>query len=141
VAVGERVVVETDSVPDRRFLGRVVAISGSSDAQTRSFKVRIAVEGSTDKLRPQALAAFSLSLPALTGVTIPSSAVLLESEGACVYVAQGNTFRRQPVRAGPSSSGRVVVLEGLSDGQLVVTRGAQILESERLKSTVAPAAD
>jgi multidrug efflux pump subunit AcrA (membrane-fusion protein) len=135
VAAGQRVVIQTASVPDRTFSGRVVALSGSSDAQTRNFTVRIAVDEPTDRLRPQTLATFALSLPAFSGLTIPSSAVLVEGDGSYVYVAQGTTFSKQPIRKGPSSSGRVAVLEGLSDAQLVVTHGAQILESERLKST------
>jgi hypothetical protein len=86
------------------------------------------------------LATFAISTPAPAGLVVPRSALLLEGDGSYIYVAQGDTFRRQKVRTGESTSEYVTVKEGISAGQRVVIRGAQILESERLKSRLRPAA-
>jgi predicted ATPase len=53
-----------------------------------------------------------------------------------VYVVNGRTFRRQAIRIGASGSGRTQVLEGLAAGESIVVQGAQLLESERLKSQI-----
>ncbi len=85
------------------------------------------------------LATFAISTPAPAGLAIPRSALLLEGDGSYVYIAQGDSFRRQRVQTGESISEYVTVKEGISAGQRVVIRGAQILESERLKSQLSPA--
>lgn len=141
VAAGDRVLVKSESLRGRSFQGKVVAVSRGADPQTRSFTARIAIEDPATSLRPQALATFELSAPGDSRPTIPSSAVLLQGDGSYVYVAEGRTFRKKLIRTGPPSSSRVSVLEGLTAGELVVTQGAQILESERLKSSFVPAAD
>ena len=139
VRSGVRVEAQTDAFPDRSFAGRVVDISGASDAQTRSFTVRVAIDDPGHALRSQMLARFAIALSPRTGLALPSSAVLLEGSGAWVYVARSATrFHRQPVRVEPVAPDRVLVLDGLAAGDTVVTRGAQILEAERLKRSFTP---
>lgn len=134
VAAGDRVKVESSAFPGRTFAGAVVGLSRSADAQTRSFTVRIRVDDPAGALRPQMLATFEISGPARRSLTVPSSAVLLQASGSCVFVAEAGRFRKQAVLTGASSEGRVEILRGVSAGQRIVVRGAQILESERLKS-------
>ena len=134
-----RVEVSTAAFPDQHFSGRVLAISRSADAQTRSFTVRIAIEDPSGLLHPQMLATFAISTPARRGLAIPKSAVLLEGDGSYVYVVSGDgAFRRQRVETEDSSSDTVTVRSGLSPGQRIVVHGAQLLESERLKSRNPP---
>ena len=136
---GAKVEITTQAFPGRGFPGRVVAVSRSADPQTRNFTVRIAIEDPSGSLRPQMLATFAISTPAGAGLAIPRSALLLEGDGSYVYIAKGNTFRRQSVQTGESTSEYVTIKEGVSPGQRIVIRGAQILESERLKSQLRPA--
>lgn len=139
VSAGATVEITTEAFPGRGFRGRVVAVSRSADPQTRNFTVRIAIEDHSGSLRPQMLATFAISIPSPADLVIPRSALLLEGDGSYVYVAQGDSFRRQKVRTGEATSEFVTVKEGVSPGQRVVIRGAQILESERLKSRLRPA--
>ena len=86
------------------------------------------------------LATFAVKTPAAPGLAIPKSAVLLEGGGSFVYVASGDReFRRQRIETQESSSDTVTVTAGLSPGQRIVVRGAQLLESERLKARNPPA--
>lgn len=136
---GARVEVRTDAFPDRSFAGRIVDISGASDAKTRAFTLRVAIEDPGQALRSQMLARFAIALPPRTGLAVPDSAVLLEGNGARVYVARSATlFHRQAVRVEPLAPDRQWVLEGLAAGDTVVTRGAQLLEAERLKRSFTP---
>jgi multidrug efflux pump subunit AcrA (membrane-fusion protein) len=139
VLPGAKVAITTEASPGRGFSGRVVAVSRSADSQTRNFTVRIAAEDPSDSLRPQMLATFAISTPAGAGLAIPRSALLLEGDGSYVYIAQGDTFRRQKVQTAESSSENITIKEGVFPGQRIVIRGAQILESERLKSQRPPA--
>jgi multidrug efflux pump subunit AcrA (membrane-fusion protein) len=140
VKPGENVEVSTAAFPNQRFSGRVVGVSRSADAETRSFTVRIAIDDPSGLLHPQMLATFAISTPARRGLAIPKSAVLLEGDGSYVYVVSGDgVFRRQRIETEDSSSDTVTVTSGLSPGQRIVVRGAQLLESERLKSRIPPA--
>jgi hypothetical protein len=140
VKPSEKVEVSTAAFPNQRFSGRVVGVSRSADAQTRSFTVRIAIDDPSGLLHPQMLATFAISAPARRGLAIPKSAVLLEGDGSYVYVVSADgAFRRQRIETEDSSSDTVTVTAGLSPGQRVVVAGAQLLESERLKSRNPPA--
>ena len=51
-----------------------------------------------------------------------------------VFVAlDGTKFEKRPVKIGLEQHGRVQVLEGLKEGEKVVTDGSFILKSEMLK--------
>jgi multidrug efflux pump subunit AcrA (membrane-fusion protein) len=140
VKPGEKVEVSTAAFPNQKFSGRVVGVSRSAEAETRSFTVRIAIDDPSGLLHPQMLATFAISTPARRGLAIPKSAVLLEGDGSYVYVASGDgAFRRQRIETEDSSSDTVTVTAGLSPNQRVVVAGAQLLESERLKSRNPPA--
>jgi Barrel-sandwich domain of CusB or HlyD membrane-fusion len=140
VAVGESVVIRTESLPGLTFKGTIVAVSRSASRDTRDFTARIAAIDPAKRLRPQTLATFEISLPAASSLTVPSSAVLLEPEGSVVFVADGkNQFSRRLVKTGASASDRISVVEGLAAGERVVVQGAQLLESERLKAIFKPA--
>jgi multidrug efflux pump subunit AcrA (membrane-fusion protein) len=134
VRPGERVRITTAAFPDQPFSGEVIGISRSADPETRNFTVRIALRDASGQLHPQMLATFSVETPAPAGLAVPRSALLLEGDGSYVYVVQGDSFRKQAVRIGASTADQVDVVGGLSAGDRVVVRGAQILESERLKS-------
>jgi Barrel-sandwich domain of CusB or HlyD membrane-fusion len=138
---GETVEVSTAAFPLRPFRGHVVDVSRSANPQTRDFTVRIAIDDPAGSLRPQMLARFAIVVPAPGAIAVPSAAVLLEGDGSYVYIAEGDTFRRQRIRTGVSSAELVQVAEGLSPGQSVVVHGAQILEAERLKSALPPPHD
>lgn len=136
IAAGKAVEVRTSAFSGRVFGGKVIEISRSANAETRHFTVRIAVEDPGGRLRPQMLATFAISGPAGLSLAIPSSAVLIEADGSYVYVANGNTFRRRAVKTGASAAGQIEVTEGLTAGERIVVKGAQLVESERLKSQI-----
>lgn len=136
VAIGQAVEVETSAFRGEKFAGKVIAISRSAEAETRQFTVRTAIADPSGKLHSQMLATFAITTPAGRGLAIPSSAVLLEADGAYVYVASGRAFRRRAIKIGASGGGRTQVLDGLAMGESIVVQGAQLLESERLKSQI-----
>jgi multidrug efflux pump subunit AcrA (membrane-fusion protein) len=139
VAAGATAEVTTEAFPGQRFAGRVVAVSRSADPQTRSFTVRISIQDPTGSLRPQMLATFAIAVPSPAGLVVPRSAVLLEGDGSYVYIVRGQTFRRQRVATGATTADYVQLVQGVAAGERVVVRGAQLLESERLKSQLRPA--
>jgi multidrug efflux pump subunit AcrA (membrane-fusion protein) len=65
---------------------------------------------------------------------IPDKALQSDEEGWMVFVALNSTkFEKHSVKTGLEQHGRVQVLEGLKEGEKVVTEGSFILKSEMLK--------
>lgn len=58
-------------------------------------------------------------------VTVPEAAVI-DDDGVAVVMVQhgGEAFERRPIRPGLRAAGRVAVLDGLDEGERVVTAGA-----------------
>jgi cobalt-zinc-cadmium efflux system membrane fusion protein len=72
-------------------------------------------------------------VPLATGVILPQSA-LQQIEGVWgVFVRDGEKARFAPVRRGAELGGDVLVLEGVAPGDVVVTDGAYLLKSLRLR--------
>ncbi|MNL82401.1 Cation efflux system protein CusB precursor [compost metagenome] len=70
---------------------------------------------------------------------MPSEALIRTGRRVLVMVAEeGGRYRPVEVQAGPESDGQTAVLNGLEEGQQVVTSGQFLLDSEAsLKGIVA----
>jgi multidrug efflux pump subunit AcrA (membrane-fusion protein) len=63
------------------------------------------------------------------GVAIPESAIVDDGGRPVVFVLEGGeSFYRRPIRTGIRSGGWVQVLEGVKEGERVVSRGAYELK-------------
>lgn len=60
-------------------------------------------------------------------VLAPRSAVLNTTAGSSVYLQAGAHYKRQPVKVGRSFGDKVEIIEGISEGDLLVTESAQTL--------------
>jgi membrane fusion protein (multidrug efflux system) len=67
-------------------------------------------------------------------MVIPISVVQKTSEGAMVYIADGDKAKVVPVILGRSSNGMVEVTSGLSAGDKVIVAGYQDLDNGELIS-------
>jgi hypothetical protein len=82
-------------------------------------------------LKPGMLASVDLSVPLGTGLSIPSDALLDSGTRQIVFLAQGDGyFEPRDVKAGERVDGRVRILDGLEEGDEVVSGAAFFLDSE-----------
>jgi cobalt-zinc-cadmium efflux system membrane fusion protein len=105
--------------------GRRVAIGAVIDRATRTVPV-IFEFANPGGLRPGMFAKVDLLTgETLRGVTVPQSAVLDDNGRAVVFVmADGENFHKRVVRPGVRAGGFVQMLEGIKEGDRVVTQGA-----------------
>lgn len=129
VGVGEDVSVSLDAFPDRELTGEVRRIFPAADPQTRLVPVEVALQGRALELaRPGFLARATFPVGALSDVLlIPAGALTSGTGNPSVFVLQDGVARRRSVRTGLSSQGMVQVVDGLSAGETVVTRGVSNL--------------
>lgn len=130
VRVGDPVDITTDAYPDH-FHGKISYIADALDPTTRTLQARIVTENPGNKLKKDMYVTANVQAGALKdALTVPDAAILRDSENepfAYVQTAP-NQFARRSVKVGESQNGRVLVLEGLKEGEHVVGDGSLFLQ-------------
>ncbi|MHB0975550.1 MAG: efflux RND transporter periplasmic adaptor subunit, partial [Thiobacillus sp.] len=111
--------------------GRLVAVGGVVDAATRTVPVVFEFSPPGDRLLPigMAVKAQIFAGGARETVAIPASSVLDEGGLSVVFVMTGGeSFERRQVRLGAREGDWVEVLDGLTPGSRVVSRGAYLVK-------------
>jgi len=137
VKAGQRVTVELDALPGRSFEARVQAVDPLIDANGRSIGVRASIPNRQLLLRPGMFARVST----LFGVrerarVVPEEAIV--PQGGRQFVIKlvpgpdNDTLvsRRVEVKVGIRRPGQVEIVEGLQEGDTVVTAGQQRLQRD-----------
>ncbi|HSO19143.1 MAG TPA: HlyD family efflux transporter periplasmic adaptor subunit [Desulfosarcina sp.] len=128
-AIGPPVEVRyTETEPPRRWTGRVARVKAALDAATRTLPVVIEVDDPTppdasmraaDRLKPGMFVTVSIQGREVDNVhRLPRHLV---HDGDTVYLARGDRLAIQPVIVLRRFKSSVLISEGLSDGDLVVT--------------------
>ena len=116
--------------------GRLVAVGGVVDAQTRSVPVVFEFANPEGKLRlGMMVKAQILSGDGSEAVRVPASAVQDESGTQVVYVqTSGESFERRIVQTGARDGERIAILAGIEPGQRVVSKGAYLIRLSTSKA-------
>ena len=129
VKAGTAVKIATTSLGDERATGRVVHVADIVDPQTRTVKVRGAIDNADERLKAEMFAVAELRVPAVGGYLVPTRAIYLRGEQHFVFVDEGNgRYARRAIRAGPISDAYQTVLSGLAATDKVVVEGNLLLE-------------
>jgi multidrug efflux pump subunit AcrA (membrane-fusion protein) len=139
VHVGQEATLRVLAFPEQAFRGKVVLLGHEIEEKTRTLEVRILMENTSGKLKPGMFADVEIVTDVLDGVLlIPDDALQTLEEQQVVFVAaNGGTFTKRTVRLGREQNGRVEIVDGLREGERVVTTGSFLLKSEMLKNELA----
>ncbi|MCH8134903.1 MAG: efflux RND transporter periplasmic adaptor subunit [Proteobacteria bacterium] len=118
--------------PGETWYSEVAYIYPELDPTTRSLRLRLIIDNDEHRLRPNMFANVQIAaVPKLNVLTVPREAVIRAGQGDRVILALGNgRFRPQIVRTGVASGSRIEILSGLARGDVVVTSGQFLLDSE-----------
>jgi len=126
--------------PDRAFDGEITSIDTRIDVASRAFRLRASLPN-PDLLLPAGLFVLvDVTLGEREAVVVPEEAVVTEAGRSFVYVATAGRAERRAVELGSRRVGEVEIRAGLSQGELVVTRGLQRLRDGLPVRYEAPAA-
>ncbi len=132
VDVGSPATISLTYYPGETFRGRVRYIEPEVSEKTRTIQLTLAVPNPGGRLRVGMYATVTFEpVAARNAIAVPSNAVLRTGERNVVIVALGNgRFAPREVVLGPQGDGFVQVLEGLNDGDEVVTSAQFLIDSE-----------
>ncbi len=127
---GEKISFTVQALPGVEYSGKILFIDPLIDPVTRVAKVRVETDNKAGKLKPEMFASGTVS-SGLTAyknsIIVPKSAVLWTGKRSVVYVKQEGTdqfvFKIREVELGPMLGEKYVVLNGLSEGEEIVTNG------------------
>jgi membrane fusion protein, multidrug efflux system len=124
LAMGGAGIVSVDALPGETFAAKVTLLAPALDPATRRAEVELAVENRGGRLIPGLFARAELAAGGVKdAIVVPREAVVDGPGGAVVWrVRDGKAEALRP-RLGASDGKHVVVLDGLAEGDVVVTNG------------------
>lgn len=125
---GEQVEVFTDARPDQVIPGIIYHVGEMLDLETRSLEVIIACDNADRQLKPGMFCKVHFLNTPAKAIVLPATAIMQEQENDYVLVeaSQGRYLRRK-VQTETVSMEEVLVLQGLEEGENVVTKGGIFL--------------
>lgn len=142
VKPGQSIEATAPSIPGEVFKGKVSSISPILNAPTRTVRVRAEVPDPKGLLRPDTFLNVKILNKLGETLSIPEDSVLFTGDQAYAFVVKGEgRFEPVPVSLGQKTDKYYEVIDGLQEGQKVVTGANFLIDSEsRLRSVVAPQA-
>ncbi|PKA81938.1 RND family efflux transporter MFP subunit [Ulvibacter sp. MAR_2010_11] len=123
---GQEVKIKTDVFPLKEFSGKVSNISVKGDA-SRKYKVTLEVKNiQEEKLRAGMFGEVHFDAVASakqSALVIPRESIAGSLQNPQIYIVKDNVAFLTTIKTGATINGDVVVLSGLSAGDLVVTKG------------------
>jgi membrane fusion protein (multidrug efflux system) len=146
LATGLPVQVTVDAFPNQTFSGRIEAIDPRITDTTRNLRLRATLANKDESLRPGMFARIDVVLPGENNVIVlPATAVVYSPYGDSVYVVarkDGALIAEQRwVKVGPKRGDLISILDGLKEGEEVVTVGQTKLRPGsplKVNNTVVP---
>ncbi len=133
VQPGQEATVRVTYGAERTLTGKVEAILPQIEEQTRAAIARIVLPNPEERLRPGMFVDVRFSAQvAESAVLVPDVAVLRSGERNTVFIARPDgSFEPREVKLGARTADhRYQVLNGLTEGDRVVTSGQFLLDSE-----------
>jgi RND family efflux transporter MFP subunit len=131
-----RVTVTFDALPGREFDAAVSEVGVASTGLGTTFPVSVRLIDPSPEILPGMAAEVSVRFEtrnATERMVVPPFAVAEDRDGRFVYVAEPRegglaVARRRPVRVGDLTSEGLEILEGLEEGDLLITAGVSRIE-------------
>jgi Cu(I)/Ag(I) efflux system membrane fusion protein/cobalt-zinc-cadmium efflux system membrane fusion protein len=131
IKVGDAATLTVDTFPGRTFSGRVNFIYPQVDMETRTAKVRIVFPNPHLELKPGMFVNVSLKVPMGKQLVVPASATLQSGTRQIVFVDRGDGYLEpREVQLDGRAGDDFVVLQGLKEGEKVVTSANFLIDSE-----------
>lgn len=116
--------IKVDALPGKSFRAHVERISPIVDPTTGTFKVTVIINEKNETLKPGMFGRVKIVYDTrLSTKMIPKAAVMSEDETQTVFVVRDSLAYKKIIKTGYINGINIEVLEGLEDGEVVVTTG------------------
>jgi len=113
--------------------GKVAFINPELSDASKVDLIRISILNPQGLIRPGMQAYISITNGNNRSLAVPASAILTDAKGSKVWVKNNDgSFSPRMIRSGNGNQNYVPIISGLSNGDIVVTNGAYLLNSETI---------
>ncbi len=132
---GQNILITTNANPNKEFKSKVDFIDPVLDLRTRTVKLRAVLNNTGDVFKPGMFVEGKIKGTTSKKeqvLTIPSSAILWTGERSVVYLKTNPNepvFEMREITLGNKISDNYEVLEGLNDGDEIVTNGTFTIDA------------
>jgi HlyD family secretion protein len=129
VGAGDPAIVEVDAYPGEKFTGRIARVSPILDPATRTAPMEVEIPNREFRLKPGMYAKVNLEIEGRENVLVVPKISLVDSEGQRGVYQPSDDGRAifKLVKIGIEDEERAEILEGLSEGETIVSVGAGAL--------------
>ena len=128
----------TNSAFEKVFEGKVESVSSRIDPSTRSILARILVDNSEFKIIPGQLMTVKVIYNETDQISIPESAVTIQGDTAFAFIVNNDTAEQKNIKIGKRNFGKVSVLSGLSEGDVVISEGVSKVRNKAKIKVINP---
>jgi len=131
--VNDKVTVTFPDLNGQVISGRVEFINPELSDQSKVDLIRISIPNPKGLFRPGMQAYISIGSEGKRSLAVPASAILTDGKGSLVWVKNvDGSFSPKMVAVGTGNQNYLPVISGLNTGDVVVTNGAYLLNSEAI---------
>jgi membrane fusion protein (multidrug efflux system) len=117
-----------DALPGTVFTGSVARVSPVVDASTGTFRVVAQFKDDSGQLRSGMFGRVRVVYDQRAdALVVPRSALVGDDKDASVFVVEADVAKRRKVKLGYADGGQVEVVDGIAEGEQVVTLGQAAL--------------
>lgn len=129
----DRVSVSFPDLGGQVINGKVEFINPELSKASKVDLVRISISNPQGLIRPGMLAYISIAGGSNRSLAVPATAILTDGNGSKVWVKNSDgSFSSRIIKSGNGNQSYVPVISGLNAGDIVVTNGAYLLNSEAI---------
>jgi membrane fusion protein, heavy metal efflux system len=135
VKEGQFARVKVEAYPEVDFPATVAAIGDVVDPASRTIKLRAWVNNQDHRLKPEMFARLHIQVGDSTRILVVPKEAVLEADGKqfVFVVEEPNRYVKREVKVSNFTPDQLRVLEGLTPGQRIVTKGAVLIKGQEVK--------
>src|SRR6185312_6127255 len=135
VKEGQFAKVKVEAYPEVDFPATVASVGDVVDPASRTIKLRAWVNNQDHRLKPEMFARLHIQVGDATKILVVPKEAVLESDGKqfVFVVEESNHYVRHEVKVSNFTPDQMRVLEGLTPGQRIVTKGAVLIKGQEVK--------
>jgi Cu(I)/Ag(I) efflux system membrane fusion protein len=131
VKVGQTVEATSDAYPDKTFTGRITFISPTVDPSSRTVRIRAEIPNIIEELKLDMFVNATIKIKLSEAIVVPTTAVLFTGTRQVVWVQKdASIFEPRLVKIGERSNEYIQILDGINEGETIVTSGGYLIDSE-----------
>lgn len=131
--LGDVVNVMMPDLGGQAIKGKIDFINPELSGQTKVDLIRVSISNIQGIIRPGMLAYISIAAGNKHTLAVPAASILTDGKGNKVWVKnQDGSFSPKEVVLGAGNQSYVAILSGLNAGDVIVTSGAYLLNSEAI---------